>query len=81
MIANIRNFGNMDMNDANRELKANLKVVKTQAEALEHCMDLMIRRIDFEPEEVGKWETLRQALVNFRTIEVNPNTGQNVIHV
>lgn len=24
MIANIRNFGNMDMNEANRELKENL---------------------------------------------------------
>ena len=42
MIANIRNFGNMDMNDANRELKENLKAVKSQAEALEHGMDLMI---------------------------------------
>lgn len=79
MIANIRNFGNMDMNDANRELKENLKAVKSQAEALEHGMDLMIRRIDFEPEEIGKWEALRKALVDFRTIEVNPNIAQNVM--
>ena len=80
MIANIRNFGKMDMNHANREVKEHLKAVKSQAEALEHGMDLMIRRIDFEPEEIGKWDALRKALVNFRTIEVNPNTGQNVIH-
>lgn len=79
MIANIRNFGNMDMNEANRELKENLKAVKSQAEALEHGMDLMIRRIDFEPEEIGKWEALRKALVDFRTIEVNPNIAQNVM--
>lgn len=79
MIANIRNFGNMDMNDANRELKENLKAVKSQAEALEHGMDLMIRRIDFEPEEIGKWEALRKALVDFRTLEVNPNLAQNVM--
>lgn len=79
MIANIRNFGNMDMNDANRELKENLKAVKSQAEALEHGMDLMIRRIDFEPEELGKWESLRKSLVDFRTLEVNPNTARTII--
>lgn len=61
MIANIRNFGNMDMNDANRELKENLKAVKSQAEALEHGMDLMIRRIDFEPEEIGKWGSVEES--------------------
>lgn len=79
MIANLKNFGYMDMNAANRELKENLKAVKSQAEALEHGMDLMIRRIDFEPDEIGKWEALRKALVDFRTIEVNPNIAQNVI--
>lgn len=79
MIANIRNFGNMDMNDANRELKENLKAVKSQAEALEHGMDLMIRRIDFEPEELGKWESLRKSLVDFRTLEVNPNTARTIM--
>ena len=79
MIANIRNFGNMDMNEANRELKENLKVVKCQAEALEYVMDLIIRRIDFEPDELEKWEALRKSLVDFRTLEVNPSLAQNVM--
>lgn len=79
MIANIRNFGNMDMNDANRELKENLKAVKSQAEALERGMDLIIRRIDFEPDELGKWESLRKSLVDFRTLEVNPNTARTIM--
>ena len=31
MIAELRSFGNMDMNDANIQLKENINVVKEQA--------------------------------------------------
>lgn len=33
MLAELRAFGNMDMNDANIHLKENVKAVKAQAEA------------------------------------------------
>lgn len=79
MLANLRSFGNMDMNEANRELRENLKAVKSQAEALERGMDLIIRRIDFEPDELGKWESLRKSLVDFRTLEVNPNVARTIM--
>lgn len=79
MLANLRSFGNMDMNEANRELNENLKAVKSQAEALERGMDLIIRRIDFEPDELGKWESLRKSLVDFRTLEVNPNVARTIM--
>lgn len=52
MIAELRAFGNMDMNDANIHLRENLKVVKEQAEALLHSMDLTAGRINFEEGEI-----------------------------
>lgn len=79
MIANLRAFGNMDMNDANIQLQENLEVVKEQAETLLHNMDLIIGRIRFEEGEIDKWIQLRQAILNFRTLEVNPNLAQNVM--
>lgn len=79
MIANLRVFGNMDMNEANRELGENLKAVKSQAEALERGMDLIIRRIDFEPGELEIWEALGKSLVGFRMLEVNPNTARTIM--
>lgn len=79
MIAELRAFGNMDMNDANIQLQENLKVVKEQAEALLHNMDLTAGRISFEEGEIDKWIALREAILNFRTLEVNPNLAQNVM--
>lgn len=79
MIANLRSFGNMDMNDANIQLQENLKVLKEQAEALLHNMDLTAGRISFEEGETDKWIALREAILNFRTLEVNPNLAQNVM--
>ena len=79
MIAELRSFGNMDMNDANIQLKDNLKVVKEQAEALLHNMYLIAGRISFEEGEIDKWIALREAILNFRTLEVNPNLAQNVM--
>ena len=79
MIAELRVFGNMDMNDANIHLKEDLKVVKEQAEALLHSMDLTARRINFEEGEIDKWIALRDAILNFRTLEVNLNLAQNVM--
>lgn len=79
MIADLRAFGYMDMYEANIQLKDNLKAVKTQAEALLHVMDLTMKRIEFEPGEAEKWIALRDALLNFRTLEVSPNIAQNVM--
>lgn len=79
MIANLRVFGNMDMNDANIQLMENLKAVKTQAEALLQIMDLTAKRVSLEPQEKEKWFALREAILNFRTLEVNPDIAQNVM--
>lgn len=79
MLAELRAFGNMDMNDANLHLKQDLKAVKAQAEALLQIMDLTAGRIKFEPDEIDKWLQLRQAILDFRTLEVNPNLAQNVM--
>lgn len=79
MLAELRAFGNMDMNQANLHLKQDLKAVKAQAEALLQIMDLVTGRINFEPNEVDKWLQLRQAILDFRTLEVNPNLAQNVM--
>ena len=79
MIADLRVFGNLDINDANIQLRENLKVVKEQAETLLHNMDLITGRINFEDGEIGKWIALRDAILNFRTLEVNPNLAQNVM--
>lgn len=79
MIAELRAFGNMDMNQANIQLKENVKAVKTQAEALLQIMDLTAGRISFEEGEIDKWVQLREAILDFRTLEVNPNLAQNVM--
>lgn len=79
MIAELRAFGNMDMNQANIQLKENVKAVKTQAEALLQIMDLTAGRISFEDGEIDKWVQLREAILDFRTLEVNPNLAQNVM--
>ena len=79
MIANITRFGNMEQNDANLQLKENLKAVKTQAEALLQIMDITAGRIKFEDGEMDKWIALRQAILDFRSLEVNPNLAQNVM--
>ena len=79
MLAELRAFGNMDMNQANIHLKENLKAVKAQAEALLQIMDLTAGRISFEEGEIDKWVALRQAILDIRTLEVNPNLAQNVM--
>ena len=79
MIAELRAFGNMDMNDANLHLKQDLKAVKAQAEALLQIMDLTAGRISFEEGEIDKWVQLREAILDFRTLEVNSNLAQNIM--
>lgn len=79
MIAELRAFGNMDMNQANIQLKENVKAVKTQAEALLQIMDLTAGRISFEEGEIDKWVQLREAILDFRTLEVNSNLAQNIM--
>ena len=79
MIAEWRVFGNMTQNDANLQLRENLKAVKQIAESLLSNMDLLAGRIKFEEKEINKWIELRQAILDFRTLEVNPNLAQNVM--
>ena len=42
-------------------------------------MDLTAGRISFEEGEIDKWVALRQAILDIRTLEVNPNLAQNVM--
>lgn len=74
MNANLKVFGFMNQKEANSELKLNLSIVKQQAEAVLHEMDLLIDRCAFNPDEDVKWKELRSALLNFRTLEVDPVT-------
>lgn len=79
MIANLKAFGFMDEQNANSELKRNLAEIKRAAELLLNLMDLIMGRINFEVGEVDKFITLRQAILDFRSVEVNPGTQQNII--
>ena len=48
MIAELRVFGNMTQNDANLQLRENLKAVKQIAESILSNMDFLAGRIKFE---------------------------------
>lgn len=72
-------FGFMDTNNANSELKRNFAEVKRAAELLLNLIDLLIGRIDFEDGEVEKFIRLRQALLDFRSVEVNPGVPFNIV--
>ena len=79
MIADLQAFGIMDNHTANSELKRNLSEVKRAAELLLNLMDLLIGRIDFEAGESEKFIALRQAILDFRSVEVNPGTPLNIV--
>lgn len=79
MIANMKAFGLMDTNNANSELKRNFAEVKRAAELLLNLLDLLIGRIDFEDGEVEKFIRLRQAILDFRSVEVNPGMPFNLV--
>lgn len=79
MIANMKAFGLMDANNANSELKRNFAEVKRAAELLLNLLDLLIGRIDFEDGEVEKFIRLRQAILDFRSVEVNPGMPFNMV--
>lgn len=79
MIANMKAFGLMDTNNANTELKRNFAEVKRAAELLLNLLDLLIGRIDFEDGEVEKFIRLRQAILDFRSVEVNPGMPFNLV--
>lgn len=72
-------FGLMDANNANSELKRNFAEVKRAAELLLNLLDLLIGRIDFEDGEVEKFMRLRQAILDFRSVEVNPGMPFNLV--
>ncbi len=42
-------------------------------------MDLTAGRINFEEGEIDKWTALRDAILDFRTLDVNPDLAQNVM--
>ena len=79
MIANMKAFGLMDANNASSELKRNFAEVKRAAELLLNLLDLLIGRIDFEDGEVEKFVRLRQAILDFRSLEVNPGLPFNLV--
>lgn len=74
MIADTRKFGNMTQLTANQDLREELKAVKAQAKALTYSMDFLIRQINFDEGEFKKWDRLRDALIDFDELEVNPGT-------
>lgn len=79
MIANMKAFGYMDEQDANNELKRNLTEIKRAAELLLNLIDLSMNRIQFEHGEIDKFIALRQTILDFRSIEVNPGTPQSIV--
>lgn len=79
MIANMKAFGYMDEQDANSELKRNLTEIKRAAELLLNLIDLSMNRIQFEPGEIDKFIALRQSILDFRSVEVNPGTLQSIV--
>lgn len=79
MIADMKAFGLMDNYTANDELKRSLETVKRAAELLLSLLDLLASRIDFEPGEVDKYVNLRQAILDFRNVEVNPGMPFNMV--
>ena len=72
-------FGYMDNHTANDELKRNLAEVKRAAELLLNLLDLLMGRIQFEPGETDKYINLRQAILDFRSLEVNPGLPFNMV--
>lgn len=79
MIADMKAFGLMDNYTANDELKRNLAEVKRAAELLMNLLDLLMGRIQFEPGETDKYINLRQAILDFRSLEVNPGLPFNMV--
>lgn len=79
MIADLRGFRTTDMNLGNVKLKEYLKALNLQASALLQTMDVVTEKINFEPDEIDKWVNLRKAILDFKTLEVNPNVPQNVM--
>lgn len=79
MIANVKAFGYMDEQDANSEFKRNLTEIKRAAELLLNLIDLSMNRIQFGPGEIDKFMTLRQAILDFRSVEVSPCTSQSIV--
>lgn len=79
MIANMKAFGYMDEQDAKSELKRNLTEIKRAAELLLNLIDLSMNRIQFEPGEIDKFIALRQAILDFRSVEVKPGTPQSIV--
>lgn len=69
----------MDESTANSEVRRNLEEVKRAAELLLNLMDLIMGRIKFELGEVEKFTTLRQAILDFRSVEINPGVQQNIV--
>ena len=72
MIADTRRNETPTQVSANQDLRQSLKAIQVQTEALISNMDVLIRQISFEGEEVKTWNKLREALTDFQQLEVNP---------
>ena len=72
MIADTRRNETPTQVSANQDLRQSLKAIQAQTEALISNMDVLIRQISFEGEEVKTWNKLREALTDFQQLEVNP---------
>jgi hypothetical protein len=79
MIANLTTFGYLDQQSANAELKRNLTEIKRAAELLLNLLDLTMGRMEFEAGEIDKVVALRQAILDFRSLEVNPGTPTQIM--
>ena len=78
MKADIR-AGTFDMNTANKTLKEEVKAIKGVAESLLCLMDVSAKKITFEQGEIDIWIRLRQALLDFRKLDVSPNVARTIM--
>ncbi len=79
MIANIKAF-RLNEEEANEEIKKNFTEVKRAAELLLNLMDSLVDKVTFESDEIDKYTTLRQAILNFvEHVEVNQGTPQIIM--
>lgn len=79
MIANIKAF-RLNEEEANEEIKKNFTEVKRAAELLLNLMDSLVDKVTFESDEIDKYTTLRQAILNFvKHVEVNQGIPQIIM--
>lgn len=61
------------------ELREHLDIIHEQAETLLHSMDLLSKCVKLDEKEVEKWKNLREALIDFRAVEIQPELPEGVM--